>query len=125
MCDNNEDTYYKFAGKKQDELVALLETQEDFQNGKTLLEEKLAEWGARLSPLVPLRVQSNRVCLQVSPSFLCKPCKMSSHQRRGQVLQGPKHCGQLTWLCGESPLSRPGGDSRAVPEVLSLVPEVP
>ena len=57
MCDNNEDTYYKFAGKKQDELVALLETQEDFQNGKTLLEEKLAEWGA---------------CLVYLPKFHCK-----------------------------------------------------
>ena len=35
-------------GKKQDELVAILEEQEDFQSSRTLLEEKMTEMGARV-----------------------------------------------------------------------------
>ena len=37
-----------FLGKKQDELVAMLEAEEDFQSSQTLLEERLALKGARL-----------------------------------------------------------------------------
>lgn len=39
-------------GKRQDELVALLEAEEDFQSGQTLLEELLTKLGAR-SLLLP------------------------------------------------------------------------
>ena len=37
-----------FAGKKHDELVEILEAEEDFKSGKTLLEEEMAEMGARV-----------------------------------------------------------------------------
>ena len=37
-----------FIGKKQDELVEILEAEEDFKSGKTLLEEEMAEMGARV-----------------------------------------------------------------------------
>ena len=39
---------FAFQGKKQDELVEILEAEEDFQSGKTLLEEVMAEMGARV-----------------------------------------------------------------------------
>ena len=35
-------------GKKQDELVEILEGEEDFKSSKTLLEEVMAEMGARV-----------------------------------------------------------------------------
>ena len=37
-----------FIGKKQDELVEILEAEEDFQGSRTLLEEVMAEMGARV-----------------------------------------------------------------------------
>ena len=37
----------EFLGKKQDDLVAMLEAEEDFQSSKTMLEELLTKLGAR------------------------------------------------------------------------------
>ena len=39
---------FAFQGMKQDEHVEILEAEEDFQSGKTLLEEVMAEMGARV-----------------------------------------------------------------------------
>ena len=38
----------EFSGKKQDELVEILEAEEDFSCSSTLLEERMAEMGARV-----------------------------------------------------------------------------
>ena len=50
--------------------MALLETQEDFQNGKTLLEEKLAEWGARLVYLPKFHCEFNQSSVPTGESII-------------------------------------------------------
>ena len=51
----------EFIGKKQDELVAILEAQEDFQGSQTLLEERMSEMGARLVLLPKFHPEFNPV----------------------------------------------------------------
>ena len=51
----------EFLGKKQDELVAILEGEEDFQSSRTLLEERMAEMGARLVLLPKFHPEFNPV----------------------------------------------------------------
>ena len=50
-----------FLGKKQDELVAMLEAEEDFQSSQTLLEERLALKGARLMFLPKFHPEFNPI----------------------------------------------------------------
>ena len=51
----------EFLGKKQDELVAILEGEEDFQSSRTLLEERMAEMGACLVLLPKFHPEFNPV----------------------------------------------------------------
>ena len=50
-----------FLGKKQDELVAMLEAEEDFRSSSTLLEERMAEMGARLVLLPKFHPEFNPI----------------------------------------------------------------
>ena len=51
----------KNPGKKQDELVAILEMEEDFKGGKTLLEERMEAPGARVVFLPPFHPEFNPI----------------------------------------------------------------
>ena len=50
-----------FLGKKQDELVAILEAEEDFQDSSTLLEERMAQIGARVVTLTKFHPEFNPI----------------------------------------------------------------
>ena len=56
-CDLEEN----ILGKKHDELVEILEAEEDFQDSSTLLEERMAEMGARVVLLPKFHPEFNPI----------------------------------------------------------------
>ena len=63
QCNSSFPFFYqtKNPGKKQDELVQILEMEEDFKGGKTLLEERMEALGARVVFLPPFHPEFNPI----------------------------------------------------------------
>ena len=85
-----------FLGKKQDELVAILEAEEDFQDSSTLLEERMAQIGARVVTLTKFHPEFNPI------ECVYRFKNQTKIQGCGQVRQGPQCCWQFSRISTEN-----------------------